>query len=115
MGKIKLILLFSFFILAFGLKAQNTRDVQTPAVPAPRYEKQEVKKNRSKSKRKVKKEDDAVLFRKRLKKIFREKAKIERKMEKPQYSDPSYFGHKRKPRKRANGKKKFCKECGLTH
>jgi hypothetical protein len=38
-----------------------------------------------------------------------------RKMEKPQYSDPSYFGHKRKPKKRAPGKMKFCEECGIKH
>jgi hypothetical protein len=35
--------------------------------------------------------------------------------EKPQYADPSYFGHKKKPKKRAPGKRKFCKECGITH
>jgi len=34
---------------------------------------------------------------------------------KPQYSNPLYFGHKKKPKKRPNGKKKFCKECGLRH
>jgi hypothetical protein len=38
-----------------------------------------------------------------------------RKMKKPQYSDPSYFGHKRKPKKRAVGKRKFCKECEIVH
>lgn len=36
-------------------------------------------------------------------------------MLKPQYSDPMYFGHKRKPKKRPPGKRKFCKECHLTH
>jgi hypothetical protein len=40
---------------------------------------------------------------------------MEKQMKKPQYSDPSYFGHKSKPKKRANGKKKFCKECGIRH
>ncbi len=35
--------------------------------------------------------------------------------DKPQYSDPLYFGHKKKPKKRKNGKKKFCKECQMTH
>ncbi len=35
--------------------------------------------------------------------------------EKPQYSDPSYFGHKKKPKKRAVGKRKHCKECGIVH
>ncbi|WP_017731251.1 hypothetical protein [Nafulsella turpanensis] len=35
--------------------------------------------------------------------------------EKPQYSDFSYFGHKKKPKKRPVGKRKFCKECGIVH
>jgi hypothetical protein len=41
--------------------------------------------------------------------------KMAKQMKKPQYSDPSYFGHKKKPKKRPPGKKKFCKECGLYH
>lgn len=35
--------------------------------------------------------------------------------EKPQYSDPTYFGHKKKPKKRPVGKRKLCKECGIVH
>lgn len=45
-------------------------------------------------------------------KKYRKRAK---EMEKPQYSDPTYFGHKKKPKKRPPGKKKFCKECGIVH
>lgn len=41
--------------------------------------------------------------------------KMEKEMKKPQYSDPTYFGHKKKPKKRPPGKKKFCKECGIYH
>jgi len=41
--------------------------------------------------------------------------KMEKEMKKPQYSDPSYFGHKRKPKKRPPGKRKFCKECEIVH
>jgi hypothetical protein len=41
--------------------------------------------------------------------------KIAKEMEKPQYSDPSYFGHKNPPKKRKPGKKKFCKECKIRH
>ena len=41
--------------------------------------------------------------------------KLAREMQKPQYSDPSYFGHKRKPKKRPMGKRKFCKECEIIH
>ncbi len=39
----------------------------------------------------------------------------EKEMAKPRYADPTYFGHKRKPKKREPGKKKFCKECGISH
>ncbi len=45
-------------------------------------------------------------------KRYREQAK---EMEKPKYSDPAYFGHNKKPKKRAPGKKKFCKQCGIKH
>ena len=41
--------------------------------------------------------------------------KMSKEMEKPQYSYPSYFGHKNPPKKRKPGKKKFCKECRLRH
>ena len=40
---------------------------------------------------------------------------LARKMKKPQYSDPSYFGHKRKPKKRPVGKRKYCRECEIVH
>ncbi|MEL7004254.1 MAG: hypothetical protein AAFN93_16155 [Bacteroidota bacterium] len=45
----------------------------------------------------------------------KKRKKIARQMQKPQYSDPSYFGHKRKPKKRSLKKRKFCKECGIVH
>jgi hypothetical protein len=41
--------------------------------------------------------------------------KIAKEMKKPQYSDPTYFGHKRKPKKRPPGKKKYCDVCGIVH
>lgn len=41
--------------------------------------------------------------------------KMARLSKKPQYSDPTYFGHKRKPKKRPPGKRKLCKECEIVH
>ncbi len=41
--------------------------------------------------------------------------KMAKGMEKPQYSDPTYFGHKKPPKKRPKGKRKFCDECGIVH
>jgi len=54
-------------------------------------------------------------YQQRKKQNARKYNKIERIKDKPQYSDPSYFGHKRKPKKRPVGKRKFCKECGIVH
>jgi hypothetical protein len=39
----------------------------------------------------------------------------ERMLMKPQYANPAYFGHKRKPKRHAAGKLKYCKECGIRH
>jgi len=54
-------------------------------------------------------------FYKRIKENAKEDRKMARKMRKPQYSDPMYFGHKKKPKKRPVGKRKLCKECGIVH
>ncbi len=54
-------------------------------------------------------------FDKRMKANAKASMKMEREMQKPQYSDPTYFGHKKKPKKRPPGKKKFCKVCGMKH
>src|SRR5690606_19142777 len=47
--------------------------------------------------------------------VAKAREKAAKIMEKPQYSDPMYFGHKRKPKKRPPHKMKFCKECGIRH
>lgn len=54
-------------------------------------------------------------YHKRMKANEKKYKKMAKQMEKPQYSDPTYFGHKRKPKKRPPGKQKFCKECGIKH
>lgn len=51
----------------------------------------------------------------RMKAVVKDHRKAEKEMLKPQYSDPTYFGHKRKPKKHKPGKMKFCKECEIRH
>jgi hypothetical protein len=51
----------------------------------------------------------------RMEELAKVRKKNERLMEKPQYSNPLYFGHKRPPKKRKPSKMKFCKECGIRH
>jgi len=54
-------------------------------------------------------------FYKRMEAAAKRRKKMEKEMKKPQYSDPLYFGHKRPPKKRPPGKKKFCNVCGIVH
>ncbi len=51
----------------------------------------------------------------RMKQNAKDAKKKDKEMEKPQYSDFTYFGHKKKPKKRPPHKMKFCKECGIRH
>ncbi len=78
-------------------------------------------KSKSRSKSKVRKDinwelDQQILeFEKRMKSVAKKYKKESRLAKKPQYSDPSYFGHKHKPKKRSVKKRKFCKECRIVH
>ena len=47
--------------------------------------------------------------------VAKQERKAEKEMEKPQNSDPLYFGHKRPPKKRPPNKMKYCKVCGIRH
>ncbi|MEX2233483.1 MAG: hypothetical protein WD824_15070 [Cyclobacteriaceae bacterium] len=51
----------------------------------------------------------------RMEDLEKTRRKNERLMEKPQYSNPSYFGHKHPPKKRKPSRMKFCKVCGIRH
>jgi hypothetical protein len=54
-------------------------------------------------------------YRTRMKENAKRYRKMAKEMKKPQYSDPTYFGHKNPPKKRPPGKKKFCKVCEIVH
>lgn len=130
--KLSLIILIVFSLSTLNATAQSKKDknkkeqsVQRsnsfrPNVPE---EKQVAKKNTSKKKNKnsftalfTKQLDDKVeQFYQRQEDNAKRNRKIERKMDHPQYSDFSYFGHKKKPKIRPVGKRKFCKECGIVH
>jgi len=72
----------------------------------------------SKSKKKPSKKttyDATEKFYDRQEAIAKQERKNEKEMEKPQYSDPLYFGHKRPPKKRPPDKMKYCKTCGIRH
>ena len=56
-----------------------------------------------------------IEYQDRMKAVAKQDRKDARLARKPQYSDPMYFGHKRKPKKRKPGKRKLCKECLVVH
>ncbi len=120
----KRIYLIIFAIGVTGvLFGQNTRNTEAPKPPRPQY--QAVKKEKkgffSFLKKKQTnaftstKEEEVAAFRKKMKLVQKKKAKEAKLAKKPEYSDPSYFGHKRPPKKRPPGKQKFCKVCKMKH
>lgn len=127
--KYQLILIFIavFYFSVLGVQAQsNSRAPQAEKVQssAPEGKKSTRKKNRRKDKKDKETfreqyikglEDKKEEFHKRMKDNAKRDRKLKRKMEHPQYSDFSYFGHKKPPKKRPVGKRKLCKECGIVH
>ena len=121
------IILFLLVYVWFGadqVQAQNTTDPDAIFRPssrdpesgraetkaAPKSKKSSYKKSFNRQMDQKQKEVDQ-----RMKANAKKYRKMEKEMKKPQYSDPLYFGHKRKPKKRPPGKQKFCKECGMKH
>lgn len=113
--------IFFLILLSGGVYGQTTRDADAPpAVPFPRYQAEKVENKGLfngffKRLFKKKEQDPVAEFRQRMKKVYKQKAKEEKLAEKPQYSNPLYFGHKKPPKKRPLGKRKYCEECGIVH
>jgi len=113
---------FIIFILAinFSLLAQDSRYLETKtkteaSTVASTKKSKTSRKSSRKHKHNVYYDRLIVEYKKRMKANVRRYKIIERKMKKPKYSDPSYFGHKRKPKIRPVGKRKYCKECEIVH
>ncbi|MDA0197026.1 MAG: hypothetical protein O2887_18805 [Bacteroidetes bacterium] len=118
-----LVFTFLFFLMVIPVMvfAQNSREIdQKRSIQVP----QEGSKN-TLSKRQIRKQKEktyAAYFNKLVKEYegrMEENAvkqqKLAKESMKPQYSDPSYFGHKKAPKKNKRGEKKVCKECGMLH
>ena len=98
--------------------AQSTRDVSSGTQPKPQFESvQRQSRERGFFEKLFKKEEETEVeqFRANLKRVEKRRKKAAKIAAKPQYSDPTYFGHKKPPVKRPPGKQKFCKECQMKH
>ncbi len=121
MNRITFLFLFLIGISSNFVNAQTTRDVEAePSSPV--YQASKQKKKFSFANLFKKKDDSRKLpyeqqadFEKRMKAVAKQKTKEARLMGKPENSNKLYFGHKRKPKKRKNGKKKYCKICEFSH
>jgi len=51
----------------------------------------------------------------RVEQAAKDRQRLMRKMDAPQFSNPLYYGHKRPPKKRPPHKMRYCKECGIRH
>lgn len=96
-------------------KKEKVVPAQQPTTLEPYYPKKEYGPKASKGKDSFVIYDAEKRFYDRLEEVAKAKRKAEKEMMKPQYSDPSYFGHKRPPKKNKPGKMKYCKECGIRH
>lgn len=94
--------------------AQQQPNSLTPYFPAENYEPEKKGKTKKSKSRKVTRNAEQE-HEDRMKEVVKAHRKAEKEMLKPQYSDFSYFGHKRKPKKHKPGKMKFCKECEIWH
>jgi len=122
--RVLLIILFSFLVTSLSAqdddKRSNSFEPFTPKTTKAKQKQLKEKTTRKKrflnlrlfNKRMDKKKEE---FYDRMEANAKRRKKMAKEMKKPQYSDPMYFGHKRKPKKRSPGKRKFCKECGIVH
>lgn len=103
-------------------KKRNTKKTETaqqqssslsPYFPSKDYEPEKKGKTKSKSRKATYNAMDE--HEDRMRAVVKANRKAEKELLKPQYSDPTYFGHKRKPKKHKPGKMKFCKECEIRH
>jgi hypothetical protein len=51
----------------------------------------------------------------RIEEMERDKRRVAKKKQMPEYSSFQYFGHKKQPKKRPPEKMKYCKICGIRH
>lgn len=107
-------ILLVIFLISWQATAQSSREVNTSQKQGSQYNStQKIKK----TKKRKKNQRDVLIeeYEQRMKDNVKASKKASKEMKKPQYSDPSYFGHKRPPKKRPVGKRKFCSECGIVH
>lgn len=95
-------------------KKSETQSSGQPSSLSPYYPQEEKAPQKKKSSGKVTYNAEQKYY-DRVEAIAKQERKNEKEMEKPENSDPLYFGHKKPPKKRPPHKMKYCKVCGIRH
>ena len=104
-----------FICLTHQSHAQSSRESEIKEESARSGRISSTQKKASKKSQNLQFDQSIKDYEKLMKENKKKYRKMAKGMEKPQYSDPTYFGHKKKPKKRPKGKRKFCEECGIVH
>ena len=112
----KNIVLTLFLIFgATAVMAQTSREVDAPKAPKPQWQASKKKTGFLGISLKKNAKTHKEVYEARMKQVAKDNKKEAKELEKPQYSDPSYFGHKKPPKKRPPNKMKYCKICQIRH
>lgn len=115
MSSKQMYLVVVFVLSTVVVYGQSSKDVAPPKPPAPRFEVKKEKKISIAKVFKKKPKSDIEAFRERMEEVSKQKAKEAKLANKPQYTNPLYFGHKKPPKKRPLHKRKLCKTCNIVH
>lgn len=105
---------FSMIFSLTSILAQNTRDTESSSNTPIQKKSIKIFKSGKNSFFKTQ-EEGKEAYEDRMKQVAKDKKKSVKILKKPQYSDKSYFGHKRPPKRRPLSKRKLCKVCGIVH
>jgi hypothetical protein len=117
-GKIYLCSLMLLFLLSFSFVAHAQNYPTTPNSLSPAVQPTLKVNKRTREVKRVQpnvKHSSEYEFYDRVQKVAKAKKRALRKLAKPQYTNPVYFGHKNIPKKHAPHKMRFCNECGIRH
>lgn len=95
---------------AYGQQVPTSRDPgRKNGVFSPRHQKT------TKQKRQKVEHTAQYEFYKRVEEAAKEKQRILKYLDKRQFKDHRFFGHKRIPKRRPPHKMRYCNECGVRH
>ena len=118
-----IVFLSGLIFLSVDGYAQNSRDIESRRSPVQLKDQNVKKKKLTRKQAKKQKERTyaayfdrlVVEYEDRMENNVKQYDKLAKDLRKRQHRGPSYFGHKKPPKKRARGKKRKCKECQMWH